>query len=315
MNYSRILGTGSYLPSKIVTNDDIAKFVDTSDEWVYSRTGIKSRHIAETQETVAHMSFEVAQRALSAAKLDASAIDMIIVATCTPDTAFPTTACQVQAMLGLHGCAAFDVGAVCAGFTYGLAIADQFIRTGQIRHALVVGCEIMSRILDWTDRTTCVLFGDGAAGVVLGVSNTPGVLSTHLHADGAYGDLLRCEYLKDRKYPVVRMKGSEVFKVAVNYLSDVLSETLVANQLTVNDIDWFIPHQANTRIIQAVMKKLNLPSERVILTVEQHGNTSAASVPLALDAAVRSGKIKRGDTLLLESFGAGFAWGSALIKY
>ena len=313
--YSRILGTGSYLPVKTLTNNDLAKMVDTTDEWVYSRTGIKERHIVGPDETVAMMAFEAGKQALRAANLEPQSIDMIIVGTCTADTLFPSVACKVQEYLGIRGCAAFDVGAVCAGFNYGLAVADQFIRNRQIRHALVIGSEAMSRLLDWSDRTTCVLFGDGAGAVVLGAAEKPGILSTHLHADGCYSHLLYGEPVPGRQYPVIKMKGSEVFKVAVNSLGDILLETLGANNLTADDIDWFIPHQANIRIIEALMKKLNLPADRVIVTLTKHGNTSAASVPLALDVGVREGKIKRGDTLLLESFGAGLTWGSALINY
>lgn len=313
--YARIAGTGSYLPKKILTNDDIAKFVDTSDEWIYTRTGIRQRHIAEKDETTSMMAEQAARRALEAAGIEASQLDMIIVATCTPDLVIPSVACLLQNRLNIHGCIAFDVSAACAGFNYGVAIADQFIRNKTIRHALVIGSEVMSSLLDWTDRTTCILFGDGAGAVVLKADSEPGVISTHLHADGGYADMLYVAPSAEGGRPTVKMKGNEVFKVAVNSLGDVLMETLAANNLDPSVIDWLVPHQANMRIIAAMAKKLDLPMERVVVTVEQHGNTSAASVPLALDTAVRAGKIKRGDTLLLESFGAGFAWGSALIKY
>jgi len=322
MKYARIIGTGGFLPEKILTNADLEKMVDTSDEWIIERTGIKKRHIAAEHETTCDLAEAAARRALDAAGLDATALDLIIVATTTPDRVFPSTACLLQDRLGVHGCPAFDVQAVCTGFVYALTIAEKFIRTGSARRALVIGAETLSRITDWTDRGTCVLFGDGAGAVILEASDTPGILSTHLHADGQYKDLLTVTAGISQGYEQVRagtaymrMQGNEVFKVAVNTLGDIVDETLAANQLEKGDIDWLVPHQANIRIITATAKKLKMPMERVVVTVAEHGNTSAASVPLALDVAVRDGRIKRGDTLLLEAFGGGFTWGSALIRY
>ncbi len=314
--YTRIAGTGSYLPRKIMTNEDMAAIVDTSDEWIYSRTGIRQRHIADKDETSSMMATQAARRALEAAGIGPEKLELIIVATCTPDRLFPSTACLVQDQLGALGCPAFDISIACAGFNYGLAIVDQFIRNNSIRTALVVGSEVMSSLVDWTDRSTCVLFGDGAGAVVLKADEAPGILSTHLHADGSYKDLLFAPTgVNSSARPVINMKGNEVFKIAVNSLGQVLTETLEANQLEASAISWLIPHQANMRIITAMAKKLNLPMERVVVTVDKHGNTSAASIPLALDTAVRQGHIQRGEYLLLESFGAGLAWGSALIRY
>lgn len=314
--YARIAGTGSYLPERILTNDEIAKRVDTSDEWIFSRTGIRERHIVAEGETSSMMAEQAARRALEAAGISAEQLQLIIVATCTPDKLLPSTACLLQARLGAHGCPAFDISIACAGFNYGLAVADQFIRNKTVNYALVVGVEVMSSLVDWDDRSTCILFGDGAGAVVLKGDSQPGILSTHLHADGRYGELLSVETgIRQKEEPKINMKGNEVFKVAVNSLGDVLTETLEANRILPCAVDWLIPHQANMRIIAAMAKKLDLSMERVIVTVDKHGNTSAASVPLALDTAVREGKIQRGETLLLESFGAGFAWGSALINY
>ncbi len=322
MKYSRIIGTGGYLPEKVLTNADIEKIVDTTDQWIVERTGIHERHIAAPGETTCDMSEVAARRAIEAAGIQASDIDLIVVATTTPDRIFPSTACLLQRRLDIHGPAAFDLQAACTGFIYALGVADKFIRSGSARNVLVVGAETMSRIVDWTDRGTCVLFGDGAGAVVLGASDEPGILSTHLHSDGIYENLLTIPYGISQGFEniqqgsqYVRMQGNEVFKVAVNTLGRIVDETLAANQLEKSDVDWLVPHQANIRIIEATAKKLKMPMERVVVTVGEHGNTSAASVPLALDVAVRDGRIRRGDTLLLEAFGAGFTWGSALIKY
>lgn len=322
MKYSRIAGTGGYLPEKVLTNSDLEKLVDTSDQWIRERTGIRKRHIAAPGETTCDLAEKAAWRAIEAAGIEAGEIDLIVLATTTPDRVFPSTACLLQQRLGIHGCPAFDIQAVCTGFVYALAVADKFIRTGSARCALVVGAETLSRIVDWTDRSTCVLFGDGAGAVVLKASDTPGIISTHLHADGRYESLLTVPAGISQGYDTVRegkafitMQGNEVFKVAVNTLGKIVTETLRANQLKKSDIDWLIPHQANIRIIAATAKKLEMPMERVVLTVEEHGNTSAASIPLALDTAVRDGRIRRGEKLLLEAFGGGFTWGSALLEY
>ncbi len=320
--YSRITGTGGYLPEKILTNAELERIVDTSDEWIQSRTGIKKRHIAADEQTTADLAEAAARRALQAAGLQPGDIDLIIVATTTPDLVFPSTACLLQQRLDVHGCPAFDVQAVCTGFIYALSIADRFIRTGGASKALVIGAEVLSRILDWSDRSTCVLFGDGAGAVVLEASDTAGILSSHIHADGGYQELLKVptgiaapESTRLTQEPYIVMQGNEVFKMAVNTLGRIVDETLEYNKLEKKDIDWLVPHQANTRIISATAKKLSMPMDRVILTVDEHGNTSAASVPLALDVAVRDGRIEAGDTLLLEAFGGGFTWGSALVKY
>jgi 3-oxoacyl-[acyl-carrier-protein] synthase-3 len=322
LKYSRIIGTGGYLPEKVLTNADIEKMVDTTDQWIVERTGIRKRHIAAPGETTCDMSEVAARRAIEAAGIQTSDIDLIVVATTTPDRIFPSTACLLQRRLDIHGSAAFDLQAACTGFIYALDVADKFIRSGSARNVLVVGAETMSRVVDWADRGTCVLFGDGAGAVVLGASDTPGILSTHLHSDGIYENLLTIPYGISQGFEniqqgsqYVKMQGNEVFKVAVNTLGRIVDETLAANQLEKSDVDWLVPHQANIRIIEATAKKLKMPIERVIVTVGEHGNTSAASVPLALDVAVRDGRIQRGDTLLLEAFGAGFTWGSALIKY
>jgi len=311
--YSRILGTGSYLPEKVLTNKDLEKLVDTTDEWIVERTGIRERRIAAADETTGSMAEQASRRAIEAAGLQPSDIDLIILATTTPDQVFPSTACLVQKRLGIQGCPAFDVQAVCSGFIYGLSIADKFIRTGGAKRALVIGAETLSRIVDWTDRGTCILFADGAGAVVLGASTEPGIISTHIHADGRYKELLEVPVTKGNPY--VTMQGSEVFKVAVTTLGRIADETLAAANMTKADIDWLVPHQANHRIIAATAKKLDMPMERVVMTVDRHGNTSAASVPLALDEAVRDGRIQRGQTVLMEAFGGGFTWGSALLKY
>ena len=321
--YARIAGTGSYLPEKLLTNDDLAKQVDTSDEWIRSRTGIRERHIAAEGETTSDLGYHAAVRALEAAGVDASEIDMIVVGTTTPDLIFPSTACLIQARLGANGCAAMDVNAACSGFVYALSVADKFIRSGDVKTALVIGAETLSRIVDWTERTTCVLFGDGAGAVVLKADDETGILSTHLHADGGKKELLwnpvgvsvGFKHDEPNGGARIHMKGNDVFKYAVKALDGVVDETLEANGLDKQDLDWLIPHQANLRIIEATAKRLEMSMDRVIVTVDRHGNTSAGSVPLALDAAVRSGRVQRGQLLLLEAFGGGFTWGSALLRY
>lgn len=316
--YSRVLGTGSFLPEKVLTNGDLERMVDTTDQWIRERTGILKRHIAAPDETCVDLAEAAARNALDAAGLAPAQIDLIVVATTTPDQVFPSTACLLQQRLDVHGCPAFDVQAVCTGFVYAVSVADKFIRTGCARHALVVGAETLSRILNWEDRGTSVLFGDGAGAVVLGASEEPGILSTHLHADGAYKDLLQVPAgigNGQRGSPHLEMRGNEVFRVAVTTLGRIVDETLEANGLDQADIDWLIPHQANIRIIQATARKLNLPMDRVVVTVDEHGNTSAASIPLAFDQAVRDGRIRRGETLLMEAFGGGFTWGSVLLRY
>jgi 3-oxoacyl-[acyl-carrier-protein] synthase III len=323
MKNARIAGTGSYLPERILTNAEIATFLDTSDAWIRERTGISQRHLVSDGEGTGDLAEQASLRAIEAAGIDANDIDLIVLGTTTPDRVYPATACQLQARLGINnGCPAFDVQAVCSGFIYALGTATQFLRTGAAKRALVVGADVHSRLLDWEDRGTCVLFGDGAGAVILEASDEPGVLSTHLHADGSYEPLLYVDgsigggYDNPSPGPAVtRMQGNDVFKVAVRTLGRIVDETLDANGLTRSDVDWLIPHQANLRIIAATAKKLKMPMERVVVTVDTHGNTSAASVPLALDTAVRDGRIKRGDTLLLEAFGGGFTWGSALVKY
>jgi len=320
--YSRISGTGGYLPKKVLTNQDLEQMVDTSDEWIVSRTGIKQRHIAQDDETTCDLAEIAAKNALEAAGIKASELDLIVLATTTPDKIFPSTACLLQKRLENHGACAFDVQAVCSGFVYALGVADNFIRAGSAKTALVVGAETLSRILNWQDRTTCVLFGDGAGAVVLQAAAEPGILSTHLHADGAHEKLLhvpggisRNKALLEEAGGTVHMRGNEVFKMAVNTLERIVDETLAHNKLQKSDIDWLVPHQANHRIISATAKKLKMPMEQLVLTVARHGNTSAASVPLALDEAVRDGRIKPGQTVLMEAFGGGFTWGSALVKY
>ena len=322
MKHSRIRGTGGYLPERVLSNTDLEKLVDTTDAWIFDRTGIRNRHIAADDETTADLAEQAARRAIDAAEIAPSDIDLIVLATTTPDLVFPSTACLLQQRLDIHGCPAFDVQAVCTGFVYALDIADKFIRTGAAKHALVVGAETNSRIIDWTDRSTCVLFGDGAGAVVLEAANRPGIVSTHLHADGKYAALLQVPAGVSKKpgakkgtKAYIHMQGNEVFRIAVNTLGRIVDETLAANDLKKSDSDWLVPHQANTRIIAATARKLRMAMERVVLTVEEHGNTSAASVPLALDVAVRDGRIQRGDTLLLEAFGGGFTWGSALVRY
>jgi 3-oxoacyl-[acyl-carrier-protein] synthase-3 len=309
VTFARITGTGSDLPEKVLTNAELEAMVDTNGEWIRERTGIRQRHIAAPDELTSDLAERAARRALEAAGRGVDDIDLIIVATTTPDQKFPSTACLLQRRLGIHGCAAFDLQAVCTGFVYALGVADKFIRSGSARCALVIGAETISRLIDWTDRSTCVLFGDGAGAVILEASEEPGVHSSHLHADGHYAHLLHVPN------DFVEMKGNEVFRVSTNTLGRIVDETLAANGLNKSDIDWLVPHQANIRIIEATARKLKMPLDRVIITVDRHGNTSAASIPLALDQGVRDGRIKRGDMLLLEAFGGGFTWGSALVTY
>ena len=316
--YSRIAATGKYLPQRVLTNADLEKMVETTDEWIRSRTGIERRHIAADDEYTSDLAYKASLAALESGGFAASDIDLVVVGTTTPDLIFPNVACLVQEKLGIKSCPAFSLEAACSGFIYGLVVADQFIRLGQARRALVVGAETMSRIIDWTDRETCVLFGDGAGAVVLEAAETPGVLYSTLGADGRYRDLLYASSgvsLRQREGAALRMKGNEVFKVAVKTLENLVDDVVAKNNLEQGQIDWLIPHQANIRIISATAKRLDLPMERVILTVAEHGNTSAASVPMALDTAIRDGRIKRGDLLLLEAFGGGFTWGASLIRY
>ena len=317
--YARIAGTGSYLPEKLVTNKDLEKIVDTNDEWIVSRTGIRERHYAADNQNASDLALIAVQRAIVAAGIEANDIDLIIVATSTPDMVFPSTACILQDKLGIKHAIAFDIQAVCAGFVYGLATAEKFIKTGSSKCALVVGAEIFSRIMNWQDRGTCVLFGDGAGAVVVKASDTPGILSTHLHADGSYRDVLctpgTVQNGEVRGSPFLTMEGGAVYKFAVKAFEDVAWEALNANGLKPDAIDWFVCHQANQRIIMHAAKKLELPDEKVVLTVDKHGNTSAASIPLALDSVVREGKIKPGDTVLMAALGGGFAWGAVLLKW
>ena len=318
MIWSRIVGTGSYLPRKVVTNDDLAKRMDTTDEWIRTRTGIRQRHIAEASQGSSDLGLEASRAALAAAGLASSEVDLIIVATATPDYIFPSTACIMQAKLGIKGCAAFDVQAVCSGFVFALAIADKFIRSGQNRCALVVGTEVYSRILDWNDRGTAVLFGDGAGAVVLKADSKPGILGSALHADGSYVDILSVPGNvcggKIVGSPFLQMDGQAVFKFAVKVLDEVARETVALCGLTPLDIDWLIPHQANVRILEATARKLGIDLAKLIVTVDRHGNTSAASVPLALDLAIRDGRIKPGHKVLLQGVGGGFTWGASLVE-
>ena len=319
MIYARVAGTGSYLPERVVSNHDLAKIVDTNDEWIVSRTGIRERHYAADNQDASDLALIASQRAINAAGIHANDIDLIIVATSTPDMIFPSTACILQDKLGIMHSVAFDVQAVCAGFVFGLATADKFIKSGTSKCALVVGSEVFSRIMNWQDRGTCVLFGDGAGAVVLKASATPGILSTHLHTDGSYRAALctpgTVENGKVRGSPMLQMEGSTVYKFAVKAFEEVAWEALNANNMQPEAIDWFICHQANKRIISHAAKKLNLPDEKVVMTVDRHGNTSAASIPLALDLTVREGNIKSGDKLLLAALGGGFAWGAAMITW
>ena len=322
MIYSRIIGTGSYLPPKIMTNADLEEIVDTSDQWIVERTGIRQRHVAEEQ-TASDLAVIACQRALEMAGKTADDVDLIVLGTSTPDLVFPSTACLLQQKLGItNGGAALDVNAACAGFSYALSVADKFVRSGSHKCVLVVGAEVMTKLMDWSDRTTCVLFGDGAGAMLLEASDEPGIFSTHIHADGSYRDLLYVsggvsqphEWMQaEANY--LKMKGNDVFRMAVKTLGRIVDETLAANKMTKADVDWLVPHQANIRIINATAKKLNMSMDNVVVTVGEHGNTSCASIPLALDVAVRDGRIKRGETILLEAFGGGFTWGSALIRF
>ena len=322
MSYARIVGTGGYLPENVMTNHDLEKIVDTSDQWIRERTGIEQRHIAADNETTVDLAEKASRNAIEAAGIDPSEIDLIVFATSTPDKIFQSSACIMQGRLDIHGCPAFDIQAVCTGFIYALAVAEKFIKTGSARTALVVGAEVFSRILNWQDRGTCVLFGDGAGAVILQANDETGILSSHIHADGKYENLLWVPYgvgdgydqVKEGK-AYVEMRGNEVFKMAVNTLGRIVDETLAANNLQKSDIDWLVPHQANTRIILATARKLKMSMDHVVVTVNKHGNTSAASVPLALDVAVRDGRIKRGELLMLEAFGGGFTWGSVLVRF
>jgi len=322
VKFSRIIGTGSYLPEKIVTNADLEKILDTSDEWIRDRTGIRERRVAREGETSGDMAEVAAQRAMQAAGVGPKDIGLLIIGTTTPDLVFPSTACLLQARLGLPDCGAMDVNAACSGFMYALSIADKYIRCGDVKTALVIGVDKLTAMIDWNDRGTAVLFGDGAGAVVLQASDEAGILSTHIHAAGRHSDLLSVDVgvstgFKAEKGGGVRiqMKGNEVFKVAVRTLGRIVDETLKHNRMVKSELDWLIPHQANLRIISATAKKLGMTMDQVVVTVDRHGNTSAGSVPLALDEAVRSGKIKRGQIMLLEAFGGGFTWASALIKY
>jgi 3-oxoacyl-[acyl-carrier-protein] synthase-3 len=319
--YSRVIGTGGYLPEEVRTNEQISQTVDTSDSWIFERTGIKSRRIAGADETASSMAEIAARQAIEAAACDPNDIDLIIVATGTPDRVYPSTGCLLQRRLGIKDCVAFDVQAACSGSIFALSIADQYIKSGAAKKVLVVGSEICSRVVDWTDRGTCILFGDGAGAVLLCASDEAGILSTHIHSDGEYEDLLYCPNpqaateANKHEAGYISMRGNEVFKVAVNTLGRIVDETLAANNMQQSDVDWLVPHQANTRIIAATAKKLKMSMDHVILTLENQGNTSSASVLLALNEGVRDGRIQRGQVVLLEAFGAGFTWGSALIKY
>ena len=322
MMYSRIAGTGRYLPERVLSNRELESMVDTTEEWIRTRTGILRRHIAADDQATSDLAEQAALQAMAAAGVTAADIDFLVVGTTTPDLVFPNVGCLVQRKLGIHGCAAFSLEAACSGFIYALTMADRFVASGLAKCALVIGAETLSRIVDWNDRATCVLFGDGAGAVVLKPAAEPGILSCHLGADGHYSDLLyhpygtsRPQRPADTERPFMQMKGNEVFKVAVKTLEGIVEQALTANNMDRSAIDWLIPHQANIRIIQATARRLDMPMEKVVLTLQDHGNTSAASVPIALDVAVRDGRVKRGDLLLLEAFGGGLTWGSALVRY
>jgi 3-oxoacyl-[acyl-carrier-protein] synthase-3 len=318
MKHSRIVGTGSYLPEKILSNADLEKMIDTTDEWIFTRTGIRERHIVAENEFTSDLAVKAALQAIEVAQISPNDIDLIIIATTTPDRTFPSTACLVQEKLGIrNNCPAFDIQAVCSGFVFALATADNFIKSGAAQRALVIGADTMSRITDWTDRGNCILWGDGSGAVVLEASDDVGVISTHLHANGSYADLLMVEkgVSNQSGLNTITMEGNAVFKVAVNTLDAIVDETLEANGMAKSDINWLVPHQANIRILQSTAKKLGMSMDQVVVTVDKHGNTSAASIPLALDVAVRDGRIKRGETILMEAFGGGFTWGSVLMKY
>ena len=318
MKHSRIAGTGSYLPEKILSNADLEKMIDTTDDWIFTRTGIRERHIIAENEFTSDMAVRAALKAIEVAQITPNDIDLIIIATTTPDRTFPSTACLVQEKLGItNNCPAFDIQAVCSGFVFALATADNFIKSGASKRALVIGADAMSRITDWTDRSNCILWGDGSGAVILEASEEPGIISTHLHANGSYADLLMVEkgVSNSSGLKTITMEGNAVFKVAVNTLDAIVDETLDANGMAKSDVDWLVPHQANIRILQSTAKKLGMSMDQVVVTVDKHGNTSAASIPLALDVAVKDGRIKRGETILMEAFGGGFTWGSVLMKY
>ena len=314
MSFSKIIATGSYLPSSILTNQDLEKRLDTSDDWITSRTGIKQRHIIGDEEKTSDMAYEAAIKAIKAAKIDANSIDLIIVATTTPDKVFPSTACTLQSKLCIEECPAFDIQAVCSGFIYALSVADKYIKTNSARTVLVVGADAMSTITDYSDRGNAILWGDGAGAVILKASQEPGILSTHIHEQGKYEDLLHVPRKSDEKKDTIDMVGNQVFKIAVNTLDRIVDETLDANNLKKTDIDWLVPHQANIRILEATAKKLSMGMDKVIVTIDRHGNTSAASIPLALDEGIKTNKILPNQLILMEAFGGGFTWGSALIK-
>ncbi len=318
--HTKILGTGSYLPAQVRSNQDLEQMVETTDQWIVERTGISERRIAAADESVATMGYEAALKALEMAGIDANELDMIVCGTTSASNAFPAAACEIQAKLGVHTIPAFDIAAACSGFVYALSVADQFVKSGAAKKVLVIGADVLSRLCQPDDRSTIILFGDGAGAVIVGASSEPGILSTHIYADGRQADLLKCSFPPrpgetSEAVGYMTMKGNDVFKVAVTQLSQVVTETLRINQIDKSEIDWLVPHQANFRIIKATAKKLNMSLDKVVLTLAKHGNTSAASVPIALDEAVRDGRIQRGQLIMLEAFGAGFAWGSALIRF
>ena len=317
MIFSKIIGVGSYLPTKVLTNKDLEKNLDTTDEWITLRTGIKERHIVGPDELTSDLAFEAARNAINNAGINSNEIDLIIVATTTPDKIFPSTACNVQTKLGIKNCPAFDIQAVCSGFIYALSVADNFIKTNSAKNVLIIGADSMSKITDYSDRSNAILWGDGGGAVVLSAANEQGILSTHIHADGQHEELLHVpkRNVENKIQQTIEMQGSQVFKIAVNTLDKIVDEALIANQLQKEDIDWIVPHQANIRILEATAKKLEMSMNKVIVTIDRHGNTSAASIPLALDDGIKSGKIKPGHLLLMEAFGGGFTWGSALIRY
>jgi|TARA_B110000003_G_scaffold206251_1_gene205125 3-oxoacyl-[acyl-carrier-protein] synthase III len=316
MIYSKITAVGGYLPVNILTNKDLEKSLDTSDEWIVTMTGIKERHIIGPDETTSDMAHKAALDAIQSSKINPHEIDLIIIATTTPDKIFPSTACSVQNKLGIGECPAFDIQAVCSGFIYALSVADKFIGTGSKKNVLVIGVDAMSKITDYNDRSNAILWGDGAGAIILSASDKPGIISTHIHSDGKYESLLHVPHSENSSQKdTIEMQGNQVFKIAVNTLDRIVDETLNANNLKKSDIDWLVPHQANIRILEATAKKLDMSMERVIVTIDKHGNTSAASIPLALNDGIKSGKIKPGETILMEAFGGGFTWGSALIYY
>ena len=318
MRFSKLIGTGSYLPEKVVTNHDLEKTVDTSSEWILTRTGINTRYIASDKETPAYMAEQAAKKALEAATIDAATIDAIIVATTTPENFFPSTACLLQNKINAGTCMAFDISAACSGFVYALNVIDQYIRSGAIKRALVVGSEAMSRIVDWQDRSTCVLFGDGAGAALLEVANEPGILGSKIYADGSQKDILIAGtglYNQNEADPKLTMQGKKLFKIAVEKLIDTVKEILAANNMDISEVDWLVPHQANARIIDLVASKLKIPDDKIIKTLSEHANTSSASIPLALDCGIRKGLIKSGQNILLEAFGGGLTWGSLILKY